>query len=105
MVAILYLLRHLPLICSDRGVSCFGDRQDNLRVSAVGDCRSAGKNKTATIGKRQSLHGVFDDQEFNPEHHHADRRSQDRQKNDDRGVGAALRAMFSVEVSAHPVVE
>jgi hypothetical protein len=54
---------------------------------------------------RHSLHGVFDDQEFNPEVHHADRRGHDRQKNDDRGVGAAQRAMFSVEVTAHPVVE
>ena len=52
-----------------------------------------------------TLHGVFDDLEFNAEHHHADRRSHDWQKNDDRGVGTAQRAMFSVEVSAHPVVE
>jgi hypothetical protein len=35
--------------------------------------------------KRHSLHG-FNDQEFNPERHHADRRSHDRQKNDDRSV-------------------
>jgi hypothetical protein len=42
--------------------------------------------------KRHSLHGVFDDLEFNPEHHHADRRSHDRQKNDDRG-GAAEAAV------------
>jgi len=53
----------------------------------------------------QVLHGVFDDLEFNAEHHHAGRRSHDRQKNDDGGVGAAHRAMFSVEVSAHPVVK
>jgi hypothetical protein len=48
---------------------------------------------------------VFDDLEFNPERHHADGRSRERQKNDDRGVGAAQRAMSSVEVSAHPVME
>src|SRR5437763_17133529 len=53
----------------------------------------------------QVLHGVLDDLELNHEHHHAVRRSHDRQKNDDRGVDAALRAMFSGEVSAHPVVE
>jgi hypothetical protein len=52
-----------------------------------------------------ALHGVFDDLEFNPEYHHADRRSRDRQKNDDRCLGATQRAMFSVEVSAYPVVE
>ena len=62
---------------------------------------------TRSLGDRKchSLHGVFDDQEFNPESHHADRSSHYRQKNDDRGVGAAQRAMFSVEVSAYPVME
>jgi hypothetical protein len=67
--------------------------------SWCGNYRSTGKRQDSYDWKRHSLHGVFDDQEFNPERHHADRRSHDRRQNDDRGVSALLNRPCSVSKS------